>query len=81
MNSIRKIKNKHCLNFKFIKLFNNSLRSLSTNLFQIHDEVFEALQNHRPVVALESTIITHGMPFPDNIQCAKDVEAIIRQQV
>ncbi|HEY1231128.1 MAG TPA: pseudouridine-5'-phosphate glycosidase, partial [Ramlibacter sp.] len=32
----------------------------------------------RPVVALESTIIAHGMPFPDNVRTAREVEAIIR---
>ena len=41
-------------------------------------EVREALDNKRAVVALESTIITHGMPYPENIVCAKACEAIIR---
>ena len=36
----------------------------------IHPEVAEALANNRPVVALESTIISHGMPWPDNAQTA-----------
>lgn len=47
----------------------------------INEEVRFALNNNKPVVALESTIITHGMPYPDNIKCALDVEAIIRNQV
>lgn len=46
----------------------------------IKKEVLEALQNHQPVVALESTIISHGMPYPQNVKMAKDVEAIIRKE-
>ncbi|MFT7290294.1 MAG: pseudouridine-5'-phosphate glycosidase, partial [Reinekea sp.] len=44
----------------------------------IHPEVAEALANNRPVVALESTIISHGMPWPDNAQTALLVEQTIR---
>ena len=42
------------------------------------DEVRAALSAGRPVVALESTIISHGMPYPDNVAMAREVEAIIR---
>ncbi|MDP2579620.1 pseudouridine-5'-phosphate glycosidase [Shimia thalassica] len=41
-------------------------------------EVTEALAAGRPVVALESTIITHGMPWPQNLEMARKVEATIR---
>lgn len=41
-------------------------------------EVCAALDAGRPVVALESTIITHGMPYPQNLVMARDVEAAIR---
>ena len=41
-------------------------------------EVAAALQEKRPVVALESTIIAHGMPYPQNVQTAAAVEQIIR---
>ena len=41
-------------------------------------EVAEALRDRRPVVALESTIISHGMPYPQNVQMATEVEAIVR---
>lgn len=47
---------------------------------QFTDEVNEALENNRPVVALETTIISHGMPYPKNIETAKKAEAIIRDQ-
>lgn len=41
-------------------------------------EIADALAGGRPVVALESTIITHGMPFPQNLDMARRVEAIVR---
>ena len=42
-------------------------------------EVAEALREGRPVVALESTIISHGMPYPQNVETALNVEKIIRE--
>ncbi len=42
-------------------------------------EVKEALEAGKPVVALESTIISHGMPYPQNVETALKVEAIIRE--
>ena len=41
-------------------------------------EVQEALKAGKPVVALESTIISHGMPYPQNVETALNVEKIIR---
>lgn len=46
--------------------------------FKIEPSVRHALCGSSPVVALESTIITHGMPYPQNLQTAKEVENIIR---
>ena len=46
----------------------------------IEPVVQAALQNGQPVVALESTIISHGMPYPQNVETALAVEDIIRQQ-
>ena len=43
-------------------------------------EVKHALENNLPIVALESTIIAHGMPFPNNVETAKEVESIIRNE-
>jgi pseudouridylate synthase len=43
-------------------------------------EISDALRGGRPVVALESTIITHGMPFPANAEMAEKVEAVIREE-
>ena len=45
----------------------------------ISKEVQEALKNNQPVVALESTIISHGMPYPKNVQTAYQVEEEIRK--
>lgn len=42
-------------------------------------EVKEALESGKPVVALESTIISHGMPYPKNVETALEVERIIRE--
>ncbi|MFQ6774828.1 pseudouridine-5'-phosphate glycosidase [Cereibacter sphaeroides] len=41
-------------------------------------EIAEALLTGQPVVALESTIITHGMPYPQNVDTAREVEATVR---
>ena len=42
--------------------------SIQSSLLEIHSEVAEAVLQKKPVVALESTIITHGMPFPENLR-------------
>ncbi len=44
-----------------------------------NEEVREARANGRPLVALESTIIAHGMPYPQNVETALEVEALIRR--
>ena len=41
-------------------------------------EVQEALTNNLPIVALESTIISHGMPYPANVETARNCEQIVR---
>ena len=47
-------------------------------MIRVSKEVQEALDNNIPVVALESTIISHGMPYPRNVQTALMVEQVIR---
>ena len=44
----------------------------------IHPEINESLEKGEAIVALESTVITHGLPYPENKKLAKDLEAIIR---
>jgi len=45
---------------------------------QFHPEVRKALDNHQPVVALESTLITHGLPYPVNQEVARGMEKAVR---
>lgn len=49
-----------------------------SSLLSLSSEVRDAVENGKPVVALESTIITHGMPFPQNVETARMVEHDIR---
>ncbi|MFC4355698.1 pseudouridine-5'-phosphate glycosidase [Chryseomicrobium palamuruense] len=49
------------------------------HLLDYTPEVKEALESGKPVVALESTIISHGMPYPENVKMAKEVEEVIRE--
>ncbi len=44
----------------------------------VHPEISEALAAGRPIVALESTIISHGLPRPDNLRVAREIEAAVR---
>ncbi|MEB8329061.1 pseudouridine-5'-phosphate glycosidase [Flavobacteriaceae bacterium KMM 6897] len=48
-------------------------------LLDIHSEVKNALYKGLPIVALESTIISHGMPYPQNLETALQVEQILRE--
>jgi pseudouridine-5'-phosphate glycosidase len=52
-----------------------------TDLFQprLSEEVADAIAGGGAVVALESTIISHGMPYPENLEVARGVEAVVRQ--
>ncbi|MCL2249797.1 MAG: pseudouridine-5'-phosphate glycosidase [Oscillospiraceae bacterium] len=50
------------------------------NHIDILPEVEAAILENRAVVALESTIISHGMPYPQNLDCAKTCEALIREK-
>ena len=46
--------------------------------FQMSDEVMAACRDGRPLVALESTLISHGLPHPENIEVAQASEAAVR---
>ena len=52
---------------------------LLNKYLDVNPEVAEALASGKPVVALESTIISHGMPYPQNVETALKVEQIIRE--
>jgi pseudouridine-5'-phosphate glycosidase len=47
-------------------------------IFKFSDEVAGALTDKKPVVALESTVIAHGLPYPKNLETAQSVEKIVR---
>lgn len=53
---------------------------LADGAIDVADEVRAAIETHGPVVALESTIITHGMPYPQNAEMAGKVEQIVRDE-
>ena len=57
------------------------MQSIQTlkNLISMSEEVSKAINNNIPIVALESTIITHGMPFPENLKMAIEAEQTVRQ--
>ncbi|MCP9231869.1 pseudouridine-5'-phosphate glycosidase [Mesorhizobium sp. LMG 17147] len=52
---------------------------MKPSLVHLNDEVAAALDKGRAVVALESTIITHGMPYPANLETARGVETVVRE--
>jgi pseudouridine-5'-phosphate glycosidase len=52
---------------------------MKPSLVHLNEEVATALDEGRAVVALESTIITHGMPYPANLETARGVETVVRQ--
>ncbi len=51
---------------------------MTNSYLDIHPEVAHALAHNKPVVALESTIISHGMPYPQNVATALEVEVEVR---
>lgn len=57
----------------------SDLRPAPHAMLDLHPEVLDALNAGRPVVALESTIISHGMPFPQNVEMARGVEQVVRE--
>ncbi|KAH8237881.1 hypothetical protein KR032_005417 [Drosophila birchii] len=65
--------------FPALRLAHRSLHRHQHDHIVLHPEVRQALQLHKPVVALESTIITHGMPMPENVTTALAVEEQVRR--
>lgn len=55
-----------------------SVKESGKRFFDFRDEVKEALERGKPVVALESTLISHGFPYPENLKVAGEMEEIIR---
>lgn len=50
-----------------------------SRVFKASEEVRSAVHEKRPVVSLETTIYTHGFPYPDNLQLATRLDAVVRQ--
>lgn len=62
-------------NFKYV------CRCFSKSSIDISPVVKVALNNRKPVIALESALITHGLPYPKNVETALEMEHIIRSHV
>ncbi|KAF2746998.1 hypothetical protein M011DRAFT_526699 [Sporormia fimetaria CBS 119925] len=61
------------------RLLTTGRRHLSNNaFFRVSEEVREALHSKKPVVALETTIYTHGFPYPENVALASLLESVVR---
>ncbi|KAF2028752.1 hypothetical protein EK21DRAFT_69098 [Setomelanomma holmii] len=59
--------------------FSSGRRHLTNNgFFRVSEEVREALNSKKPVVALETTIYTHGFPYPENVALASLLESVVR---
>ncbi|EMC95867.1 hypothetical protein BAUCODRAFT_148731 [Baudoinia panamericana UAMH 10762] len=64
----------------FLRPYRRAKCSISTSsrFLRISEEVQQAIAEKRPVVALESTIYTHGFPYPDNLSLASRLESLVR---
>lgn len=54
---------------------------MTEQLIHFNEEVQDALAENRPIVVLESTIISHGLPYPQNLETAIEVENLLRSQL
>ena len=61
-------------------MFVEGVRHMLNKYLEIEEEVQYALDNNKPIVALESTIISHGMPYPQNVETALELERIIKDR-
>ena len=52
---------------------------MKNNFFEISENIENALTSGKPIVGLETTIISHGMPYPENVRTAMEVEKIIKE--
>lgn len=70
-----------CRYFASIRAQSNDQKKALGNsrIFQASEEVREATLSGKPVVALETTIYTHGFPYPDNVALATHLESVVRR--
>jgi pseudouridylate synthase len=67
----------------FIKSLSTGVKIMDQNLsslYQFNTEVVQALRSKSPLVALETAVVTHGLPHPKNIQLARQMESVIRSE-
>ncbi len=57
-----------------------NMNKKNENNFVISAEVERALTNHQPLVALETAVVTHGLPHPDNLSLARKMESVVRDE-
>ncbi len=70
---------KFCFQIKQVPEVQLPVTTINMKYLDISPEIKDALENKKPVVALESTIIAHGMPYPQNVETALLVEKTIRE--
>lgn len=77
---VRHVTSEAVRNIREVPTSGSRCRSLYTNnsFLKVSEEVQHALQTKRPVVALETTIYTHGWQYPDNAALASHLESIVR---
>ncbi|KAJ5076887.1 hypothetical protein M0811_00206 [Anaeramoeba ignava] len=73
------IKKENQIANQITKKITTEIDSRLRKYFEIKEEVQNSLKNKKPVVALETTIVTHGMPYPKNVEIAQEVEQIVRE--
>lgn len=56
-------------------------RHFSKGFIDVSSEVKNALNNQKPVIALETALVTHGLPYPKNVETALEMEHIIKSHV
>lgn len=56
------------------------MQNLFSSYISLSEEVETALHEHKPIVALESTVISHGLPYPANLEVAQAMEQVIREE-
>lgn len=81
MGLVRELKERKNFTCSDQNLISVRFSTTCSSLIDVKPNILAALKSQRPVVALESTIITHGMPYPHNLETAAEVEEIIRQEV
>jgi pseudouridine-5'-phosphate glycosidase/pseudouridine kinase len=64
---------------RFASTWRNANRPPPDPYFKVSEEVLDAQLSNEPVVALETTIYTHGFPYPDNVALALELESIVRR--